>query len=300
LLSIFVVYYNTILTLKIRKTLSNWLSERYLLIIRNEENFAEKSSISFTYAKLVLLSVFLFIVVMTIALFLTRSVLAQWFDPRHAQIENRKKLFELTMKLDSLEEDIGQKDLFIATFKNILAGNADSAALLWEQPEARLIKTNFDPTEIAPIDSQFRTEFESEEFNLISYNTAGTSVLTELFFFTPISGYVSKKYNMQEEHYGVDIVAKNNEPIMCVANGTVVLSSWTQDSGYVLAVQHSENLISVYKHNSELMKKVGNFVLGGEVIAIIGNTGDLTDGPHLHFEFWYNGNPVNPEDFISF
>lgn len=291
---------NSISRLKIRKTLSNWLSERYLLIVRNEENFAEKSSISFTYAKLILSSVFLFLVFLTGALFLSETILAQWFDPRHDQIENRRKLFELTLKLDSLEEEVGKKDLFISTFKNIVAGNADSTAFLWDRPEAQVLNVNFDVKEIAPIDSQFRSEFESEELNMLAYNTAETSELTELFFFTPISGYVSRKYNMQEEHYGVDVVAKNNEPIMCVANGTVILSSWTQDSGNVIAVQHAENLLSVYKHNSELMKKVGNFVLGGEVIAIIGNTGDLTDGPHLHFELWYNGNPVNPEDFVSF
>ena len=87
---------------------------------------------------------------------------------------------------------------------------------------------------------------------------------------------------------------------MSVASGTVILSSWTQDSGYVIAIQHNSDLISIYKHNAELYKKTGNFVNGGEVIAIIGNTGDLTDGPHLHFELWYKGNTVDPEDFVTF
>jgi len=285
--------------LKDRKTFSNWLSERYLLIIRNEENFAEKSTVGFTYAKLILFSVLIFLILMTGALFLSRTVLAQWFDPRHDQIENSKKLFELTLKLDSLEEQVRQKDLFISTFQGIVSGAIDSSTYNLNQPEAQLINLNFDADEIAPIDSQFREQFENEDLNLLSYNSAA-SELSEIFFFTPISGYISRKYILQDEHYGVDIVAKKNEPIMSVANGTVILSSWTQDSGYVLAIQHSDNLISVYKHNSDLLKKVGNFVLGGEVVAIIGNTGELTDGPHLHFELWYNGNPVNPEDFVSF
>ena len=167
------------------------------------------------------------------------------------------------------------------------------------KPEAQLVNVNFGVNEINPLDSQFREQFENEDLNLLTYNNA-VSELSEVFFFTPISGYISRKYSLPDEHFGVDIVAKKNEPIMSVANGTVILSSWTQDSGYVLAIQHSDNLISVYKHNSELLKKVGNFVLGGEVVAIIGNTGELTDGPHLHFELWYNGNPVNPEDFVSF
>ena len=270
------------------------------MIIRNEENFAEKTSISFTYSKLILIATFGFLIFMALALILTRSVLAQWFDPRHAQVENSKRLFELTVKLDSLEQQVYQKDLFISTFRNILAGDVDSTMGSFEQPEARILNANLSVTEIAPIDSQFRSEFESEDFSLLTFEGGARSELSELFFYAPISGYVSRGYDIQGEHYGVDVVAKNNEPIMSIADGTVILSSWTQDSGYVIAVQHTDNLISVYKHNSELLKKVGNFVLGGEVLAIIGNTGELTDGPHLHFELWYNGNPVNPEDFVSF
>lgn len=287
--------------MKIKKTFSNWLSERYLLIIRNEENFAEKSSVSFTYAKMILLVFFLLLVFLTISLFLTKSLLAQWFDPQHDQIENRKHLFDLTVKLDSLEEEVQRKDVYIGAFRQMLSGTFDSADHEGVRPELSIINPNLqDINKIAPIDSLFRLEFENSEGKMIAYNNAESSELTETFFFTPIGGYVSRAYNIQDEHFGVDIVAKENEPIMSIANGSVVLSSWTQDSGYVLVIQHTENLISVYKHNSGLLKKVGNFVLGGEVIAVIGNTGELTDGPHLHFELWYKGNPVNPEDFVSF
>jgi murein DD-endopeptidase MepM/ murein hydrolase activator NlpD len=287
--------------LKIKKTFSDWLSERYLLIVRNEENFAEKSSVSFTYAKMILLVFFFILVFLTISLFLTKSLLAQWFDPRHDQIENRKHLFDLTTKLDSLEEEVQRKDIYIGAFRQMLAGTFDSTDINGVRPEIPISNSNLENiNDIAPIDSLFRLEFESSEGNMISYNNAESSELTETFFFTPIGGYVSQAYTIQDEHFGVDVVAKENEPIMSVANGTVVLSSWTQDSGYVIVIQHSENLISVYKHNSGLLKKVGNFVLGGEVIAVIGNTGELTDGPHLHFELWYKGNPVNPEDFVSF
>ena len=122
--------------------------------------------------------------------------------------------------------------------------------------------------------------------------------LSEIFFFSPIDGIISAKYDAINQHYGVDIVAKRNEPVKCITDGTVILSSWTQDSGYVIAVQHRGDLISVYKHNAELLKKVGNFVGAGEIISITGNTGELTDGPHLHFELWFSGNPVNPEEFV--
>jgi murein DD-endopeptidase MepM/ murein hydrolase activator NlpD len=120
------------------------------------------------------------------------------------------------------------------------------------------------------------------------------------YFFPPIDGIVTRKFNRNIDHFGVDIVTKSNEPVKAAADGTVVMADWTQESGNVIAIQHRGNIITIYKHNSALLKKVGNFVNSGEVIAIIGNTGELTTGPHLHFELWYNGNPVNPEEFISF
>lgn len=254
----------------------------------------------YTNAKLILITVSLILVLMIGALFLSRTILAQWFDPQHAQIENRKKLFELTEKLDSLEQQVAQKELYISTFKNIVSGQIDSSNFNYAEPEKAIFSATMDLNRIAPIDSQFRKQFEDQELNLLSFDDGSDSDIGGLFFYTPISGYISRGYNQIDEHFGVDVVAKKSEPIMSVANGTVILSSWTQDSGYVLAIQHTDNLISVYKHNSELLKKVGNFVLGGEVVAIIGNTGELTDGPHLHFELWYNGNPVNPEDFVTF
>ncbi|MEM9983347.1 MAG: M23 family metallopeptidase, partial [Bacteroidota bacterium] len=113
-------------------------------------------------------------------------------------------------------------------------------------------------------------------------------------------GIVSEKYSSKAKHYGTDIVSKKNEPIKSVTDGTVILSSWTEDTGNVIAIQHKSNIISIYKHNSVLLKKVGDVVKAGEVVAIVGNTGKFTTGPHLHFELWYNGNPVNPERFISF
>ena len=110
---------------------------------------------------------------------------------------------------------------------------------------------------------------------------------------------ITDGFNPKTDHYGIDMVAQENEPVRSVADGVVIMSSWTLDGGYVVAIQHPGNLISVYKHNSELFKNVGNFVAAGEVVATIGNTGELTSGPHLHLELWHNGNPVNPEEYIA-
>ncbi len=285
--------------MKAKKTFSNWLTERYLLIIRNEENFAEKRFLGFTYAKFFLVSFLLFVVFMLISLFLTETILEQWFDPRHAQMQTNKQLVKLTMELDSLSEEVRRKDQFIALFRGFLTGETDSATVDSFRQGANISRNLSIDLSTNPIDSQFREEFEmagQEELLGLS----GNSELQEVFLFSPISGLISRKFNLQEDHFGVDIVSKRNEPVMAVASGTVVLSSWTQETGYVIAIQHNTNLISIYKHNAELLKKTGSFVNGGEVIAIIGNTGDLTDGPHLHFELWYKGNPVDPEDFVTF
>ena len=285
--------------MKPKKTFSNWLKERYLLIIRNEENFAEKRFLGFTYAKFFLISFIVFIVFMIMSLFLTETILEQWFDPRHAHTQNKKQLVTLTMELDSLSEEVRKKDQFISLFRGFLTGDTDSASVDSFRQGVNLDRNFSIDLSTAPIDSQFRQEFEiGEQADRISL--IGNSELLEVFFFSPITGLISRKYNLQEDHFGVDIVSKRNEPVMSVASGTVILSSWTQDSGYVIAIQHSSDLISIYKHNAELLKKTGSFVNGGEVIAIIGNTGDLTDGPHLHFELWYKGNTVDPEDFVTF
>ncbi|MCA6078315.1 M23 family metallopeptidase [Fulvivirga sedimenti] len=287
--------------MRARKTLSSWLTNRYLLIIRNEENFAEKSTFSFTYARVILIAVVFFVIMLFLSLFLVKTVLNQWFDPRYAQMEASRRLAELTVKVDSLALEVESKDRFINNFKRVLSGDTTDVFMDVEemQRSAPPVNTNIDVTEVSPVDSMFRQEFEQTDMSLI--NTSGSyRELREVFLFSPIAGFVSAPYNAKDGHYGVDVVAKKNEPVKCIADGTVIMASWTQDSGYVIAVQHRSNLISVYKHNAELLKKVGNFVNAGEIISIIGNTGDLTDGPHLHFELWLNGNSVNPEEFVTF
>ena len=147
-----------------------------------------------------------------------------------------------------------------------------------------------------------RLEIESQDqFNLASgiSNTISSSI-SSFYFFTPLKGAITTKFNTTQKHFGIDIVAGPNEVIKNVLEGTVVIANWTSETGYVIGVQHSNNLFTLYKHNSALLKGVGDYVKAGEVIAIIGNTGEYSTGPHLHFELWYNGSPVNPLDYINF
>jgi len=286
-----------------RKTFSNRLTNKYLLIIRNEENFAEKTTFSFTYAKLIAVMFVFFLILMVASLYMAQTLLAQWFDPRHSEQEVNRQLVQISNAYDSLVVAAERKDQFIQSIQRVMNGNvfeqgADTTA--GANTSASLGATVIN-TGSHEVDSAFRREFEAINVELQNLGNSYSDELQELFFFTPIAGIISDGYNPANNHYGVDVVSKQNEPVKCVADGTVIFADYDfSDSGYVIAVQHRNNLISLYKHNSAILKKVGNFVGGGEIISIIGNTGELTSGPHLHFELWLNGNPVNPEDFISF
>jgi murein DD-endopeptidase MepM/ murein hydrolase activator NlpD len=286
---------------KPKKTLSDRLTAKYLLVIRNEENLAEKSTFGFTYAKLLVLTVSLFILIFIGSLFMSKTLLAQWFDPRHEQMQANKKLYELALKVDSLALEVDRKDRFIQNFQRVLRGDTSSGFV---DPSKSLGGENKPVTavgnlKLAASDSLFRKEFEQSEMS-ISLTNNKYRELQETFFFSPITGFISDKYDLKKGHYGIDIVAKTNETVQSIADGTVIIASWTQDSGWLIAIQHRGNLISVYKHNAGLLKKVGNFVNAGDIISIVGNSGEMTDGPHLHFELWYNGNSLNPEEFVTF
>lgn len=286
--------------MKQRKTLSSWLTTRLLLVIRDEEMFAEKATIRFNYARLLLFLGLFFIGLTALSFFLVTTILARWFDPRVEKLAISKRLIELEEKLDSLKYQSQIKDQYIHTIRNILEGKTSLPST--QKTKDPLKPSEIDLKRLSPIDSAFRKEFEGtdEEKNLSFLDEKTSREIQQLFLFSPINGVVSRKFSIKDLHFGVDVVTKKDEPVKCVADGTVILSSWTQDAGYVIAVQHKNNILSFYKHNATLLKKVGETVRVGDILAIVGNSGEMTDGPHLHFELWYNGNPVNPQDYIGF
>jgi murein DD-endopeptidase MepM/ murein hydrolase activator NlpD len=284
-----------------KRTLSSWLTNRYQLIIRNEENFAEKTSVAFTYSKVILFSVILFSVVFVISLFLVETVLEKWFDPKYEQMVLNQQLYGLALKVDSLALELDRKEKFIGNIQKVLSGDTSVSTDPNELLAGDHQITAKPPSnlKISRSDSAFRKEFEQSDLSLITLASSKGRGLKETFF-SPISGFISDKYDVKKGHFGVDVVSKTNEPVKSIADGTVLFSSWTQDAGYVLVIQHNGNLTSIYKHNAELYKKVGTFVNAGEIISIVGNSGEMTNGPHLHFELWYNGNSINPEEFVTF
>ncbi len=151
-------------------------------------------------------------------------------------------------------------------------------------------------------EKEFRADYEkgADDFNTSAFASTSGAEMNNMVLFNPVQGVVTNTYGAENAHFAVDVATKAGEPVKSVLEGCVILSSWTPETGYVIAVQHKNNLVSIYKHNATLLKKTGTFVQTGETIAIVGNTGELTSGPHLHFELWENCRAVNPERFIIF
>jgi lipoprotein NlpD len=146
-------------------------------------------------------------------------------------------------------------------------------------------------------ESLLRQNVEEEEKGALFFNNNKNNLV---LFFTPISGVITERFNVSTLHYGVDVVAKENSRVASVLSGTIVVSDWNPETGHSIGIQHKDGYLSFYKHNSVLLRSVGDYVKGGEHVAIIGDSGEFSSGSHLHFELWQNGKPVNPENFILF
>jgi murein DD-endopeptidase MepM/ murein hydrolase activator NlpD len=285
---------------KRKKSLYERLTTRFQVVVRNEDNLEERTVGGLSNARLIGLLSAVFIGLFFLCLFLAQTLLARWYDPRHEQLEANKRLLSLVVKVDSLVLEVDRKDKFISSIQRILRGDTTGTT-----DPSELLKGQNKPVEPGDLNlgqagNEFRKEYEQNDFSISAVSGPNYGELQETFFFSPITGYISDHYDAQRGHLGVDIVTKANEPVKSIADGTIIMSSWTQDSGYVIMVQHQANMISVYKHNAELLKKVGTTVNAGEILSIVGNSGEMTSGPHLHFELWYNGNSLNPEEFVTF
>jgi len=281
------------------------LRDKYRLVILNEETLEEKFSF-----RLSRLNVFIAIGALAILLiFLTTYIIAftplREYIPGYASVDFQKNLYDLGLKADSIEQDFRQKDLYIHNIKNIIEGKEIDEKIPVPKDSAKSKNyANIKDTK-SKEDSMLREEVESQNKYSLSPNfTTGNNTpslsISSQNFYCPLKGMITNEFNPRINHYGIDIVSQKNEAIEATLSGTVIFANWTVETGWVIAIQHQGNIISVYKHNSVLLKKQGSFVKAGEPIAIVGETGELSSGPHLHFELWYNGNPINPKEYISF
>ena len=264
----------------------------------NNETLEEKLSFRLTR-----FNVFIFVGTLSIFLIVATIYLIAFtplkeYIPGYADFNTREVLRELMMKTDSLERDLRQKDLYIQNFRNIVEGREPIDIL----PTELLNADQYDIESLprSPEDSIIRAEIESmEQYGTWVYDeTSALQSINQFFFFPPVNGIVTNHFDPEGKHYGIDLVADENEAIKATLEGTIIFSTWTMETGYNIGIQHANNLISIYKHNSSLIKETGSYVSAGEAIAIIGDTGLYSTGTHLHFELWFNGNPVNPLDYI--
>lgn len=274
------------------------LRNRYKLVLLNIDTFEERFSLLLTPLNVIVLLGTLIFTITVIAFTLLGWTPLRYYLPDYAEEIRVKKLaVEAALKADSMEIALAQRNAYIQNIRMLIEGRIDTAVF-----DSALLKT-VDPLDVvytrSAEDSMLRSEIEKEDLLNLNPNF-NRDVKSAYLLFPPIAGTIMDRFDAESNHYGVDIAAPKDATIKAIDDGTVVISAYTAETGYVLQIQHDNDLISIYKHNSTLLKKEGDKVRAGEAVAIIGETGEYSSGPHLHFEMWKKGVPVNPEIYFSF
>jgi len=279
-----------------RKKYWSKLFHKYRFVVMTDNAFEEKLSVKFSRLNVIsFLGGLVFLFFFSTLLLISYTPLSEYV-PGKSSAEVQKDLIALSLKSDSLESILFKRAIYLENINKIINGEE----LVTPDNLEKVIKTQTDISfEKSKEDSLLRVTVEAEDKSSI-YKKENASDNNYLMFFTPIVGLISDGYNNKTKHFGVDVVAKEKSRIASVLDGTIIISHWTSETGHVIGVQHRNDYISFYKHNSVLLKSVGDYVNAGDHIAIIGNSGELSSGPHLHFELWHKGTPVNPENYISF
>ena len=279
-------------TSRIRKLL-----EQFHIVLVNEKTLKRKQILTTSRLKIILTSILGFTTILSLVFLIIYFTPLKEYFRGYTSTELRESSFDNAIKLDSLESLYLMQKNYISSVKDLLAGKIEYLELSNDSIQTNILNTGLDFVETNTEDSILRSIVEEEDkYNLTNINVEKlTSVL-----FSPAKGGISSEFNLKEKHYGIDITLPENSPIYSVSDGRVIFSEWTAETGYVIIIKHLNGLISSYKHNSSLSKSQGEFVRTGEVIGFSGNTGELTSGPHLHFELWFEGDPVDPLNFIEF
>ena len=281
------------------KEVMSKLKNKYFLKLVRETNLEQVFSIRVSRMSISLtigISVLLFTaLIVSIVVF---SPLRR-FIPGYPNSELQQMISYNMRMVDSLEYEIQVRDKYFEAIKNIMDGKDP---VNYQNPQDTIINYENIDFSISKEDSELRASVAKEEMYSLSdpVEEDKTGDISKIHFYPPIKGIVTSGFDMSKNHFGTDIIAKANQVVSSCLEGTVISSTWSVEYGYVIQIQHEGNLISAYKHNSELLKRTGNHVKAGEPIAIIGNSGEQTTGPHLHFELWYKGTALNPEDYIDF
>lgn len=287
------------------------LKNKFRLVIMNEDTFQEIASFKLTLFNFYLLGSTILVSVGLLALLFIAVTPIKRYLPGYGLGSSSEEVLSLMRKVESVENEMNAQRIYISNVKRMLTGDVETVENI-PVPEKNLLSNlvnQDDVNLVAPSveDNELRKEVELENIGNLAKRSrySGTEKAEDtpiegVFFVNPLKGEITSRFDLKKNHFGVDIVAPKNTAIKAALSGFVFLADWTLETGHTIGIQHANNLITFYKHNAALLKKVGTFVKAGEAIAIIGNTGTKTEGPHLHFELWYKGIVMDPTDFISF
>lgn len=281
-----------------KKKFKKKLLHKYRLVVLNEDTFEERFAIKLTRLNVFVILTLGSILLVSGTILLIAFTSLREYIPGYSSTALKKQATMLNYKTDSLQSVINLNSKYFSSIKKVLTG--DVATVEFNRDSiinAAKIDASKISLEPSKEDSLLRDLVSKEEkFNVFESATNATNFV----LFPPVNGSISEDYNIEDRHYAVDIVVKKDTPVKATADGTVIFAEWTAQTGYVVILEHSNELISVYKHNASITKEQGDLVKAGEVIAMAGDSGELSSGPHLHFELWNRGYPVNPNNFIDF
>lgn len=280
-----------------RKKLMKKLKSKFRLTVLNEKTFEEQFSYSLTPMNLIIMLGGFLIVFGALFYALIAYTPVKRLLPGYTDQSFNVEAMEARMRVDSLLEVVRQNDRYLSDLRIVLSGGTLSNAADTGKKEMQSANLNY---AVGEVDAALRDQLTSQDRYNLTLEEEKANSKRGFLMFKPVNGTLNNAFNPQKGHYGIDLVAPKEDPVKAVLDGTVIVSSFTADGGNVLQIQHANNMISVYKHNSVLLKRTGDQVKAGESIAFIGDTGDHSEGPHLHFELWENGVPVNPTDYLSF
>ena len=276
------------------------LSKDYKLVIFRSEDFQEIKSFNLTLGNL-------YVIFSTVVLIISIAIISvmaftpvKRLIPGYGKIEANQHFITLVDSIQHLAQTIESQQVYLDAFNTMLTGGnlpegpldiaLDEIPKVNNRSSVDLVPDNTQPQTLQPVELPPRN-YAYEDIYL---------AIEDERLIPPVDGVVSSNFQPEIKHYGIDILAPKNTPIRSIMDGFIFSSGWDLETGYTIGIQHGDNILSFYKHNSILLKEKGTFVRAGEAVAIIGNTGTLSSGPHLHFELWHSGKPVNPEDFIKF
>jgi murein DD-endopeptidase MepM/ murein hydrolase activator NlpD len=285
---------------KNEKKKSNW-RDKYRFSVINDHTFEEVWRIRLTRYNAFLLITFLIVSIIGATALLISFTNLREFIPGYPDVNMRRNILISAIRLDSLDRELALRDKYFSNLSAIISGNTPVEMNIKQDTTKNYKAINFSTSRE---ETSLRASIEKEErYNLTLGPAAPESVanLAGLHFFPPVKGIVSGRYDIRTKHFGTDIVTKPKAIVSSALDGTVIFTGWTMETGFVIEVQHQNDIVSVYKHNASLLRETGDLVRAGEAISVVGDSGELyTSGPHLHFEIWYRGSPLDPEKHISF